>query len=266
MRRPDDTVWLSPPVASRRYPRIRNRPRRCSTRRLLSVRLSPAARLPAPGAVHRCHCRPHRHVARMALPTPTPIASPETDRALVARLRAGEGSAFDAIFAAWYAPLVRFAARIVGDSARAEEAVQDTMLALWRGRATLDPEVSPQAWLFHATRNRALNVVRHDGIASRAEPKLTIALQLSADDRRTDADRALAEAELNTEIDAAVAALPPRCREVFVLSRIHGVRQAQIAARLGISTKTVEAHMTHALRVLRHTLSPWLPPDAPSSR
>ncbi len=202
----------------------------------------------------------------MALPKATPVASSDTDRDLVARLRAGEGTAFDAIFAAWYAPLVRFATRIVGDSARAEEAVQDTMLALWRGRATLAPQVSPQAWLFHATRNRALNLARHDGIASRAEPKLTIALYLSATDHSTNADQALAEAELHSAIDAAVAALPPRCREVFMLSRMHGVRQTQIATRLGISTKTVEAHMTHALRVLREALSTWLPPDARSSR
>lgn len=194
----------------------------------------------------------------MAQLTPTPVTSPTTDHDLLARLRAGEESAFDIIFTAWYAPLVRFATRLVGDGGRAEEVVQDTMLALWRGRATLDPHVSPQAWLFHATRNRALNVVRHDGIAARAEPRLAISLQLLADDHRADTDRALAEAELHAAIDAAVAALPPRCREVFVLSRIHGIRQAQIAIRLGISTKTVEAHMTHALRALRRALAPWL--------
>ncbi len=202
----------------------------------------------------------------MALPTATPVTSQITDHDLVARLRAGEGSAFDTIFAAWYAPLVRFATRLVGDGARAEDVVQDTMLALWRGRTTLDPHLSPQAWLFHATRNRALNVVRHDAIASRAEPRLAISLQLSADDHRADADRALADAELHAAIDAAVAALPPRCREVFVLSRMHGVRQTQIAVRLGISTKTVEAHMTQALRVLRQQLSPWLGSGARSSR
>lgn len=201
----------------------------------------------------------------MALPKTTPLATADSDRVLAARLRDGDESAFNAIFADWYAPLVRFAKRIVGDSARSEEVVQDTMLALWRARSALDPHVSPQAWLFHATRNRALNVVRHDGIAARAEPRLAISLQQEAWDHSADADHALAQAELHAAIESAVAALPPRCREVFVLSRTHGLRQAQIALRLGISTKTVEAHITIALRVLRAMLTPWLAPDTRSN-
>lgn len=208
--------------------------------------------------------RPRRRVSRLAMPKASPLATADTDRLLAARLRAGDEAAFNAIFADWYAPLVRFAKRIVGDSARSEEVVQETMLALWRARSALDPHLSPQAWLFHATRNRALNVVRRDAIAARAEPRLAISLQQAACDRSADADQALAQAELHAAIDGALAALPTRCREVFVLSRTHGLRQAQIALRLGISTKTVEAHITVALRMLRATLAPWLAPAARS--
>ena len=197
----------------------------------------------------------------MAVPeAPLPLARDSAD--LVAQLRAGDEDAFAIVFRAWYAPLVRFAERVVGDRARAEEVVQDTLLQLWRRRASLDAAGSVQAWLFHAVRNRALNVVRHDGIVSRAMPTLVSAHNGCRDAYDpSDANTALAEAELHHVIDAAVEALPRRCREIFILSRRHGLRQTQIAARLGISLKAVEANITRALRELRAKLLPLLADD-----
>ena len=57
----------------------------------------------------------------------------------------------------------------------------------------------------------------------------------------------------------AIAALPPRTREVFVLSRERGLRYGEIAGMLGVSVKAVEANMSRALRLLRARLAPWLP-------
>ncbi len=199
----------------------------------------------------------------MALPQPS-ISRLHNSADLVARLSAGDDDAFATVFRAWYVPLVRFAERVVGDRARAEEVVQDTLLQLWRRRASLDPVGSVQAWLFHAVRNRALNVVRHDGIVARAKPKLVSALHLRREQpESSDANIALAEAELHLAIDAAVEALPPRCREIFILSRRHCLRHTEIAARLGISLKAVEANITRALRELRTTLHPLLSDDLP---
>jgi RNA polymerase sigma-70 factor (ECF subfamily) len=65
--------------------------------------------------------------------------------------------------------------------------------------------------------------------------------------------------ELAAAAAAAVADLPPRCREVFTLSRARGLSYAEIAETLGISVKTVEAQMARALRGLRERLAPWLP-------
>lgn len=197
----------------------------------------------------------------MAQPTIPREVSPTHDETLLARLRAGDESAFDTIFRTWYAPLVRFATRTVGDQARAEEVVQDTMLALWRRRESLAALSSAQAWLFHATRNRALNLVRHDAIVARSEPRVVTALWLAAQESAADAAGAQLDAELDAAINAAVAALPRRCREVFVLSRFHGLRQAQIAERLGISVKAVEAQVSRAMRELRITLAPWITRD-----
>ena len=68
----------------------------------------------------------------------------------------------------------------------------------------------------------------------------------------------LVDEEMDVAVRQAVAELPERCREVFELSRVRGLRYAEIATALEISVKTVEAQMGKALRLLRERLAPWL--------
>jgi RNA polymerase sigma-70 factor (ECF subfamily) len=173
---------------------------------------------------------------------------------LLERLRQGDETAFDAIFRAWYPSLVRSAESIVRSRAVAEEVVQDVMLELWRRRESLARDSSPQAYLFQSTRNRALNHVRHERVERMGEPDAVGPAAVSAS-----APAQLIEEEIEVALRNAVAALPARCREVFELSRTHGLRYAEIATVLGISVKTVEAQMGKALRILREKLAPWLP-------
>jgi RNA polymerase sigma-70 factor (ECF subfamily) len=175
-------------------------------------------------------------------------------RALFARLAAGDEDAFDAIFRAWYPALVRIAEGIVRERAVAEEVVQDVLLEVWRRREQLGAEDSPRAYLIRATRNRALNHLRHLRVQQKSAPFVGG----RTEDAPEGASR-LVEAELDAAIRGAVAELPPRCREVFELSRVHALSYAEIARTLEISVKTVEAQMGKALRLLREKLAPWLP-------
>lgn len=177
-----------------------------------------------------------------------------SDVALLAGLRAGDQAAFDAIFRAHYAPLVRVVEAMLHRRDVAEEVVQEVMLELWRRRDTLVVEESLRAYLFRAARNRALNSLRHDAIAKRAEP--VVAEDTVAP---TGAHAQLVEEEIEVALRTAMNDLPDRCREVFELSRVHGLRYAEIATTLGISVKTVEAQMGKALRILRERMAPWLP-------
>jgi RNA polymerase sigma-70 factor (ECF subfamily) len=180
--------------------------------------------------------------------------SPADERVLFTRLSAGDEDAFDAIFRAWYAPLVRIAEGVVRERALAEEVVQDVLLEVWRRREQLGNEESPRAYLIRAARNRALNHVRHLRVQQKSAPYVATRLE----DAPEGASR-LVEAELDAAVKHAVAQLPPRCREVFELSRVHGLSYAEIARSLEISVKTVEAQMGKALRTLRERLAPWLP-------
>jgi RNA polymerase sigma-70 factor (ECF subfamily) len=176
------------------------------------------------------------------------------ERELLDRLRQGNDAAYEAIFRQWYGPLVATTAALLRDSAAAEEVVQDVLLELWRRRESLTLEQSLRAYLFQATRNRALNYLRRQRVEARGEP--TIAASMPTPDQ---ADAEARQAELREAIHSAIAGLPDRCREVFELSRIQGLKYTEIATELGISVKTVEAQMGKALRVMREKLGPWLP-------
>jgi RNA polymerase sigma-70 factor (ECF subfamily) len=173
---------------------------------------------------------------------------------LLERLRQGDEAAFDTIFREWYPSLVRSAESIVRSRAVAEEVVQDVMLELWRRRESLAKDSSPQAYLFQSTRNRALNHIRHESVERKSEPELMRQTEMGAS-----APSQLVEEEIEVALRTAVSELPDRCREVFELSRTHGLKYAEIATTLGISVKTVEAQMGKALRSLRVKLAPWLP-------
>jgi RNA polymerase sigma-70 factor (ECF subfamily) len=175
------------------------------------------------------------------------------DRELQDRIRQGDHSAFDALFRSSYAQLVGVTQSIVRDADVAEEIVQDVLLELWRRREDIVVEDSLRAYLFRSTRNRALNHLRHLAVEKRGEPYARGELATSP---RSDAR--IAAGEIETALRQAVTQLPDRCREVFELSRLHGLKYSEIAQTLGISIKTVEAQMGKALRALREQLAPWL--------
>lgn len=176
------------------------------------------------------------------------------ERELLDRLRRGDDAAYEAIFRQWYAPLVATTAALLREREPAEEVVQDVLLELWRRRESLTLEQSLRAYLFQASRNRALNYLRRLRVETRGEG--TIAASMPTPDQ---ADSEVREKELQVAIQSAIAGLPDRCREVFELSRIHSLKYSEIAATLGISVKTVEAQMGKALRVMREQLAAWLP-------
>lgn len=178
----------------------------------------------------------------------------DVQRALFTRLAAGDDTAFDTIFRTWYAPLVRIATYLLHDGGVAEEVVQDVLLEVWRRRETLAFEQEPRRYLMRATRNRALNHVRHEAVAARAAAR-----DISEESHAATAPAIVHAAELEIAIAQAVATLPDRCRAVFELSRRNHMSYSEIADALEIAPKTVENQMGKALRMLRVALAEWLP-------
>lgn len=192
-----------------------------------------------------------------AAPTDYPLHSPADpldEGPLLARLRAGDESAFDVVFRTYYSSLVGLAESLLKSREQAEDLSQDVMLELWRRRESLVLTDSLRSYLLRAVRNRAFNELRRVKIAKRKEPMV----------RGEEATPAvgmgrLEDEEVESAIATAIDALPAPVRETFVLSRQEGLKYAEIATRLGVSVKTVEARMGKALKELRDRLAPWLP-------
>jgi RNA polymerase sigma-70 factor (ECF subfamily) len=183
---------------------------------------------------------------------PDAVSLPASDRALLDRLRAGEQEALHAIFTAHHAQLLGLAQSIVRDRSTAEDVVQDVMLELWRRREKIVLETSLGGYLMRSARNRALNQLR----TRRRERPESAAMSHA---NPSTAHQEVVEQEMEKAVRAAIAGLPDRCRQVFELSRMQGLKYAEIAATLGISVKSVETHIGRALRVLRDRLRQWLP-------
>ncbi len=158
-------------------------------------------------------------------------------------------------------PLKGFAAKLLGPEAEwAEDVVQDTMLALYRHLDQV-PESAWRPWLYRVARNLCLDRLRrrkHRPFAFR---------ELADEENRDpvppgpDRDRPeirLQEDEIQRDLEAAIAALPPRFKEVFLLSDREGLTYEQISAVLGIPLKTVSTRLFRARRRLLKAMSPHL--------
>jgi len=143
--------------------------------------------------------------------------------------------------------LLRFLGRRLGSRAMASDAVQDLYIKL----ATTEPPPQvrdSRAYLFSMAANLATDRLRVD--RRRGEILAEIdGIVWRRSDELTPERHILARAELQ-HMEAAIAALPARCREVFRLYRFEGLSQAQIAARLGLGLTTVYKDLKLAMREL----------------
>ncbi len=126
-----------------------------------------------------------------------------------------------------------------------DDLVQDSFLRVLRARSE-SPIANVKSFLFSTARNLALNHLRHRRHSHPAGMGETDPSGVL--DERTDTPETVARAQEIEILQQALQSLPERCREAFVLRRLHGLSQKEIAARLGISEKTVENQCVLALR------------------
>lgn len=168
-----------------------------------------------------------------------------------------DGSVFDSIYREYYSRLVNYADRIVHDRQTAESIVQSVFLKIWDQKTSLTIDTSLSAYLFRAVYNKSINSVEHRRITERLLDERTREFYFTTVVQSPEAEQLMSDREINDAIEKAVAGLPEKCREIFVLSKMRGYRNRQIAEELNISEKTVEAQMSIALRKLRAELQ-WL--------
>jgi RNA polymerase sigma-70 factor (ECF subfamily) len=171
----------------------------------------------------------------------------------VARIRAGDEGAFEAMFRAYYDGLCRSVAPNLGSRDAAEDVVQGVFARIWEDRERW--AVSDlRHYLYAAVRRRATSQHRSAAVRRRAAPVL--AREHTHRAAVPSADAEVEAEELRRRLERALATLPSRTRAAFVLSRREGLSYLEVAARMAISPKTVGVHIGRALAVLRRVLSP----------
>lgn len=163
---------------------------------------------------------------------------------------------FEELFKEFYGKLIFFANRYVNDLEVAEEQVSAVFAKLWENKNNYQPEKLSAPLLFTMVKNACISHLRHKKI----ENEYVTYLQKHnlLDQTETFEEQALETKEFKKHIELAIENLPPRCREVFKLSRFEKKMNKEIAENLNISVKTVERQMTIALDKLRFQLSHYL--------
>lgn len=176
--------------------------------------------------------------------------------AYAASIRAGDARALETMFRTYSDTLRRFAYRFVRSRDAAAEIVQDVFCNVWRAREQFALQEEPVAYLFSATRNRALDVLAHEGVRRRWYEEWSVE-QLHPGTRRHAAtpDQVTHLAELHSAIDDALGRMPARRELVCRLRWRDGLSPREIAVQLQIALKTVETQISRGLRDLRSRLN-----------
>ena len=176
---------------------------------------------------------------------------------LTAGLRRGKEEAFAYVFRMYYSPLLNYAGRILKDVEAANDVVQECFCRLYERRRELRKELQVRPYLYKSVYNACMDAIKHQKVESNYINQELLDFYFSKVVETPEAEQALLDEDLKGAIQDAINKLPERCREIFVLSKVDGLSNKQIAEQLNISVKTVEAQMTTAFVRLRKELG-WL--------
>lgn len=163
-----------------------------------------------------------------------------SDSRLTEAIRASDVGAFQALYYRYYEPLYQFLWHKTRSTEQVKDYIQELFTRVWIKRSRLNPDFSIRAYLYRIASNMVIDQIRKN--ASERTYRLHVHRNTARDTDSLDE---------RITIQQAVEDLPEKLRLVFILSRYQGLKYTEIAEVCGISIKTVESRMSHALRRLR---------------
>jgi len=162
---------------------------------------------------------------------------------------------FDYIFNYYYSSLCAFVMQYLHDKDAVEDLVQDFFVTVWLEAPRMQISTTLKSYLFAGVKNRCLDSQKHHKVTE----KYKAFILFSAENEDDSYDHYFAESELRQAIEKSMSKLPPRCREIFELSRLNNLSNQEISDKLGISKRTVELQISNSLKILRKELVEFLP-------
>ena len=170
-----------------------------------------------------------------------------SDEQLVLLLKDDNRIAFSTLYDRYWEGMYRAAYALLRDEDAAKDIVQDIFLDLWKKRQTLQI-VFFTGYIFQSVKYQVAQQLRKAALSAEH------AAYIDATPMINTTEELLAYKELDTLLQNSLDTLPEKCRKVFYLSRFEHLSNIEIAERLNLSTRTVEWHISNALKHLRHTL------------
>ena len=182
------------------------------------------------------------------------------DRSLIEKLKNGDVSSFEVIYKSHYRRIFHFALQYLHDEEACSNIIQDVFSSLWDNKEKLTKDSNLNAWLFTVTKNGCLKYIRDlkseerhlDNLASQR-------LDLNYDALTSLSTSSIDFEEIEKIIHRTLNSLSPQCRRAFEMSRFDEMKYSEIAHEMQIAQKTVETHISIALKTFRLALKDYLP-------
>ncbi|MFC2112436.1 RNA polymerase sigma-70 factor [Bacteroidota bacterium] len=176
----------------------------------------------------------------------------EEELNIIKGIRSGEESAFRQLYDLYYTRLVMFARKYLDDMEIARDIVQEFFVQLYESRESLSIQTSIKSYLYSSVRNRSLNYLKHMQVRDKHQQ----IIKQTGNGFDQEIEEKIDAAELETRIFTIVSNLPEQCRRIYILSRVDGKPNREIADELDLSIRTVETQISKALKALRNNLLP----------
>jgi RNA polymerase sigma-70 factor (family 1) len=180
------------------------------------------------------------------------MASEKKNNALNATAPIGNLDNFEALFKQYYAPLVVYACKYIPEMDAAREIVQDFFVKLYEKRSSLTIDTSLKSYLYRSVYNSCMNYINQRSI----QDKHIRNIDMERNDEEN-LENEISSLELQNRIFNLIEALPPKCKKIFKMNRLEGMKNEEIAVSLHLSKRTVETQISKALKILRNKLSDY---------
>jgi len=180
---------------------------------------------------------------------------PNKDQKLLSRLKKSDKNSLRDLFTKYHQSLFNFVLYRVKDEVIADDIVQDTFLRVWKHRNGIKPNQSFFSYIAKISNNLCMDYFRHENVKLRHQKHIPQLSQSGADNPAIQYESKILEDKIHSIVNNS---LPEKCREIFILSRVNGLANQDIAELLEVSRRTVENQLYRALKVLRSKLKDYL--------
>lgn len=169
---------------------------------------------------------------------------------IIRRLKRDDKSAMDELFQYYYPRLYHFSRSILKIENEIDDILQDVFVKIWLNRHKISNAETFNSYIFTITKNEVLNFLR----SKMRDQNFKDELLLRSVAEEYQSQNLVEFNEIKAGIDKIVEGLPEKRRQVFILSRTEGLSNKEIAQQMNISEKTVEDHITHAIKHLKSAM------------